>query len=285
METGFPFYSEDAMELYNPLPCIILTTSCTTNAFDAYGHRILNKDPCLSEAFIRNPYSGVVAYLGSSREGWSYRGSSKFGSSLLLNAYFYEFLFRHEEINFAKLVSRAKERLNIAEGANRWVVYSVNPIGDPEMPIYTNSPEKFTTPNYIWDGTNLHVETGLENCTIAITDKSTMGNNYFQAYKDTRQATFTGLVKGDYTLCITKHNYIPYMVNITSKIDYIQSKVIDGKSLYTGSTICIGRNVTTTKPAGPVTVRPESITTIDATNSVTLDKGFNCMKGAVLEIK
>ena len=55
--------------------------------------------------------------------------------------------------------------------------------------------------------------------------------------------------------------------------------------LITGSTICIGRNVTTTKPAGPVTVRPESITTIDATNSVTLDKGFNCMKGAVLEIK
>lgn len=25
--------------------------------------------------------------------------------------------------------------------------------------------------------------------------------------------------------------------------------------------------------------------TLDATNSVTLDKGFNCMKGAVLEIK
>lgn len=283
-ETGPFYYSEDALDLHNPLPCIITTTSCKTNAFDAFENPKFTKDPCLSEAFIRSPFSGVVAYLGSSRSGLVDQVLT-IGPSLSLNAYFYEFLFRNEEFNFAKLVSRAKERLNIEKATNRWVVYSVNPIGDPEMPIYTDSPEKFTTPNYSWDGTNLHVETGLENCTIAITDKSTMGNNYFQVYKDTRQATFTGLAKGDYTLCITKHNYIPYMVNITSKIDYIQSKVIDGKSLYTGSTISIGRNVTTTKPAGPVTIWPESTTIIDATNSVTLDRGFNCMKGAVLEIK
>lgn len=278
METGYFYTSNDALELYNPHQFIITTTSCNTNAFDA------NSDPCLSEAFIRNQESGVIAYLGSSRSGWFTVGTTKFGASLLLNSFFYEYLFTENETNFGKLVCNAKTKLtDQSVNAIKWIQYSVNPIGDPEMPIYTDIPQNFDLPIYNWNGTTLQVTTNIDSCTITITDKETKGNTYLQTYKNVQQANFIGLEEGDYTLCITKHNYIPYLTTIKSQVDYIQREHINDNRVYTGNYIRIGRNVTTEIPTGDVSIQSGASVTISASD-VTIQNGFFFKEGATLKI-
>ena len=283
MEKGLPYYSENALELYNPLPCIITTSSCLTNAFDAESNPKYKSDPCLSEAFIRNPNNGVVAYLGGSRSGWFYSGKEALGSSLSFNGRFYYHLFKRTTTKFGELVSCAKEMSGKGGGSTRWVIYSVNPIGDPEMPICTEIPQMFNIPSCTWNGTNLYVDTGLEDCTITITDKNTFGENYFQTYKDVRQAVFSNLGKDEYTLCITKHNYIPYLTTIKSQVDYIQREHINDNRVYTGNYIRIGRNVTTEIPTGDVSIQSGASVTISASD-VIIQNGFFFKEGAVLKI-
>ena len=81
---------DSAVTLINHQPTIIVTDACDTNAFDSSpGFTI---DPCLSESFLRNPMSGVIAYLGSSREGlFSKYGG---GTSMEFISAFYDELFQ-----------------------------------------------------------------------------------------------------------------------------------------------------------------------------------------------
>ena len=54
--------------------------------------------------------------------------------------------------------------------------------------------------------------------------------------------------------------------------------------MITGTDIYIGKDVTNATEEGPVVIESGS-TTFDATNSVTIKNGFECKKGATLEIK
>ena len=75
------FYRDTvAYKLQNEGFTIVNTVACLTNAFDS--SHVNFPDPCLSEAFIRNPNSGVVAYLGCSREGWTSINDTTLNSTL-----------------------------------------------------------------------------------------------------------------------------------------------------------------------------------------------------------
>jgi hypothetical protein len=88
---------------------------------------------------------------------------------------------------------------------------------------------------------------------------------------------------GNYQLCITGKNHIPLL--ITDMVGtYIQNQTFNGSNTITGKDIYIGKDVTKLKEEGPVIIESGS-TTFDATNSVTIKNGFECKKGAVLEIK
>ena len=64
LEAENKYYGKQAGELKNERYTIITTTACSTNMFD-------RPSPCLGEMFINNAYSGVVAYFGCSRYGWT----------------------------------------------------------------------------------------------------------------------------------------------------------------------------------------------------------------------
>lgn len=91
METGGSYTTSYAQQQSQANHTIIITGACLTNAFDS---NYSNSDPCLSEAFIRNEKNGVVAYLGSSRYGWTYGSeNSGLGPSMKYEAQFYNNLF------------------------------------------------------------------------------------------------------------------------------------------------------------------------------------------------
>lgn len=142
VENNKLYTTAEANTLTNKGYSVIVTSACLTNAFDD------NTDPCLSESFVRNPNSGVVAYLGCSREGWNSFGSPSIGTSLAYSSTFYQKLFGKEPANknFGTIVAMAKNRYVVRSKSTRpvrWVQFGLNPIGDPEMPIYTTKPKFF----------------------------------------------------------------------------------------------------------------------------------------------
>ena len=111
------------------------------------------------------------------------------------------------------------------------------------------------------------------------------GNSYYQTVTDSCNYVFQNVDSlENYQLCITKDNYIPLLItNLKSNV-IIQNQTFTNTSKITGIDIVIGSNVSKAVEEGPVIIESGS-TTFDATNSVTIKNGFECKKGATLEIK
>lgn len=284
-ETKPNYTSTEAYALQNSHPCIITTGACYTNAFDASSNAIYTSDPCLSEAFIRNPNSGVVAYLGGSRQGIGVSNSpTSMGTSIRLTANFYKALFSGESNKFGEMVAIAKSKFG-SGATSKWVRFSVNPIGDPEMNIYTDVPQEFSNISYTWNNNVLEINTETPNCTITVTSEIHNDNYYFQTYKDTSTAFFNDLSEGNYTLCVTKKNYRPYILFLSTNNLYIQNEELKGNKNYAGKNVYAGSNVTNNASSGEIIVKSGASVTIKALQNVILDKGFLCEKGAIFEIK
>lgn len=208
------YWDRDAAVVMNPSPMIITTIACDTNAFDSVDDFGYDK-PCLSETFIRNPNSGVIGYLGCSRSGWTDYYNHESGTSDKYQAKFFDNLFSDTfaEKNYGKLVAEAKYSLapNVANNSYmRWVQYGLNPLGDPEMPVFTSNPQIFT---------DIEIETSNDFIKInspinlgAITISSEAGTPYYYHYykscKDVNEASFSKLPKR-YTLTLSKQDYAP----------------------------------------------------------------------------
>lgn len=221
---------QDAATQSNSGYTLVTTMACNTNAFDKSG-----SDPCLSEALIRNADSGIIGYLGSSRYGWYYNGdySDKIlGKSLQYEAEFYKNLFsgKNVDLNFGKMVAYSKYSLiGLSNGNNayRWLQYSLNAIGDPEMPIFTTAPMKIPNPKVKVDGTKLQVSTELDSCTICLMSKSDNGQSYYKVLHNVKTATFENIADS-MSLCITKQNYIPKLISDVKTYDRLTNSVCVG---------------------------------------------------------
>lgn len=248
-------YNSSLAQALNNSKCTIVTTmACLTNAFDTSINGGSN-DPCLSEALIRNANSGVVAYLGCSRYGWGYSGgTNNLGPSLQYEAQFYKNLFSTDiqNKNYGVLVAAAKmAKVSSCSSYNafRWVQFGLNPIGDPEMPIYTSTPEEFDNCSVTFDNDNILVNTGVNGCNICVMSKDDNGATYYEVRNNTKDAAFAN-ISSNVSICITKQNYIPKVIDLSCI--YIQNETVTGPKTYNADIIKAGTAVTSTKPTGPV---------------------------------
>lgn len=266
----------DAQELNNTGYSIITTTACLTNAFD--------NDICLSEAFCRNNNSGILAYLGCSRDGWSSYFLSFMGPSFDYNGEFYKNLFTDTEGRFGKAVMSAKNQFiplcSTYSKAYRWIMLGLNPIGDPEMPVFINTPKRFENLNISFSNGNLNVNTNEQDCTICVSDTSNVETGFYEV-RTGSMATISSVGNG-YCVCITKAGYIPF-VAFCKDTEYLQNETITGDSNIVAGSIYAGRNVTTTKPQGPVLIQNGNVE-IYGTNGVTIKNDFEVLEGATLKI-
>lgn len=216
------YTSSDAVAMTSSQYSVITTTACHTNAFD-------KAEPCLSEAFIRNPNSGVVAYLGSSRFGWGVHSAYILGTSSEYEQAFYKYLFDNtlKDKNFGKVVAYAKSsRVSDRYTASRWLQFSLNPIGDAEMPIYTTTPQNFDKSIIKRTPHSVSVYTGVDSCNICIMSSKDDGVSCYKVYKNVSEVSDFA-VNTDLTICITKQNFIPKIYNVSSIRD-VKDKIIYG---------------------------------------------------------
>ncbi len=210
MEEGAGFSVKEASSLKNNAVGVILSSSCYINSFD-------RADPCLSEALMRNPYGGCVAFWGSARDAWGLPNiSENLGPSYLFNAKFLENLYKEGQAeraySFAALCSNAKANISgnsTIAGAYWFLQYSLNAMGDPELPIYSQNPSIFDNVRiYKWDN-HLTVNTGgISNCRICITSED-LELGFQEVAEGVSYFTFDNLPES-YQVTITKRNFIPY---------------------------------------------------------------------------
>ena len=255
-ETGDPYYRDWAANLRNNNPTIITTTACTTNAFDSFRY---SADPCLSEAFIRNPNSNVVAYLGCSREGWGYDNTSpRLGPSFQYERNYYKLLFNSQilEKNWGKIVALAKAKTIPGckkDGPNRWIQFGLNAIGDPEMPVFIDKPLEFTSVSIESLSSGLTLNTGIPGCRVCIMSCGDNGLTKYNVY-DSIQSVSIDPITQSVSVCITKQGYIPRIFYLNSQDIFVQNEMLKNTSVYRGGRIFIGRNVTNLKEVGDVEV-------------------------------
>jgi hypothetical protein len=209
MESGPDYNINDASVLQSPVAGLFITNSCKPSAFDL-------REPSLAEAFLRNPNGGCVAFLGSSRDGYSNSNPSNvLGPSLNFNASFFKYLFEEQTEpglnSFASIVSRVKT--DFADcgsfgGAYHYLLYSINALGDPEMPLFTTNPNTFKSVRIDQLGNSITVKTGGVMSTICVTGHD-IGMGYQQVVENVSSHTFQD-VPDSLQVTITAPNYIPY---------------------------------------------------------------------------
>ena len=114
--------------------------SCLTGAID-----YVNDGDCFAEHIINNPNGGGVASIMNTRYGWGYIPGP--GPSETIDTTFFHILFNDTIKNIGRLNSISKEYfVPIAEiegrnGFYRWCMYELWLFGEPEMSLWTGSPE------------------------------------------------------------------------------------------------------------------------------------------------
>lgn len=238
------FTNSNASSLTNQNTSIITTSSCNTNWFDD------DSEKCISEAFLRNPNGGAVAYFGASRKTYL-ASDTTYLFSELFSIHFYDFLFHsaceYDDFCYGSVTSNVKRiiaddpQANLYTAKRRWHLFEYNAMGDAEMPIYTDNPSDFTNVSVSKSGTSVTVNTGgVSGCRIALTSTDG-GDTYFDVEDDVSSYTFTN-VNSPFYVSVTKHNYVPY---INSDYQFLNTR-IEGNPFIGSSRTYYVRNL----PAG-----------------------------------
>lgn len=295
------FFSSDADTIQSAFPKIIETTACYTNGFDRDEN--LN-GPSLSESFMRNPINGVVAYIGSSRQGYGKYVSPQapqkhYVFSILFNRRYIAGLFQLnidlckdstdnlKVKHLGKLVDYAKRGWSLKltsnpnknDGiyTNRKLYFAVNTLGDPEMPIYTQHPMLFDNVTCQVDSVNnrIVINTNVTDTKIYVLSTGKLYETAGMTYE------LPMMDKDSIEFVLTKQNYVPTLFTPFKTTKYIQNETISENTMYSGyDYIRVGRNVDITKPLGNVVVNSGKSLNLKANKEIEIRNNFEVPLGA-----
>ncbi len=106
---------------------LLYSINCTSNAIDFAS---------LGEAFLVNSHGGAVANVGSTREDFPVTGRS-------YQDEFYKLVFQNKVATLGQAFAQQKvpfTGLAFYDNTHRWTQYTLNLLGDPELPIWWRKP-------------------------------------------------------------------------------------------------------------------------------------------------
>lgn len=242
------FFRIDADSLKNGDSLSILyTIGCWANAIDYNA---------ISEHFINNPYGGCVAFIGNSRYGWGSPGHPGFGYSDRFDASFFHNLFDKKLTNIglalaiskADFIPRSRE-----ENVYRWHQYQLNLLGDPEMPVWLDEPQKMiiVSPDSVLNNNTFRVRVtdlsnkALDSSLVCLTKRDENSDGVVileKSYTDYMgEAVFNLDYQNPCSLLVTAtlNGYIPIQKNIILSTDgpylsYIEKNIVETIGNYDG---------------------------------------------------
>lgn len=131
--------NDEIAGLYNSSYFLAYSQGCNAAGFDS-GTR---SDDCAGEHFtVENGTGGAFAYIGNTRYGWYWRGSTE-GSSQQYDKEFFDAVFNESITNIGIALQDSKQDLlgSIGvTGSMRWCYFELCLLGDPETSISETTP-------------------------------------------------------------------------------------------------------------------------------------------------
>ncbi len=191
---------------------IMASIGCWTAAFDF---------DCIAEHWVNSPNGGGVAFIGNSSYGWGSPGNPGFGYSDRFDSRIFYSLFVEDNFHLGAALALSKVYFiphSREKNVYRWHQYQLNLLGDPEMPVWTDTPEtlKVSYPQSVPLGSSRilitvkdkNSNTAIKNALICLMKGS---ESYASGYTDASGSIFldaTPSTSGDCDLTVTAHNYL-----------------------------------------------------------------------------
>jgi hypothetical protein len=172
---------------------------------------------------IYNPEQAGVSFTGNTRDGWFYSGYPEELSGKM-DREWWKSLFNYNKCILGEILADCKNR-NLPSGGSlnlkRHCRWTVNLLGEPAMPIWTDTPTSLTAthPETLpadSSSFSVHVESegsDLENAYVCLWKP---GEVYLTDYTDANgDVDFnpSPITPGSLFVTVTKHNYLPYEGN------------------------------------------------------------------------
>ena len=279
------FSSYHALNLHNDgFPMVVTTAACFTANFSAY-------NPCLAESFLFHPTGGAIAYFGSTFEGICTQSiSSDYGPAMTLCADFWNQLSENNHYGNAARMAKNASAYWADHGSIQydWQIKGLNPLGDCEMPIYTEVPKEFSgmmiTVNF--ENILLEYDCVFEDWKTACVSKNDHGESFFLADEGMDCVYVNNTTP--HTFCLTKKNYVPlvvesgrYVGNALNNDLYLQNITYESNTVVYNSenNVYIGNHVDSSSDYGDVTIESGATLNIDFENRVVIQSGIKCKAG------
>lgn len=287
---------------------IMASIGCWTAAFDF---------DCIAEHWVNSPNGGGVAFIGNSSYGWGSPGNPGFGYSDIFDSRFFYSLFVEDNFHLGAALSLCKTYFipySREKNVYRWHQYQLNLLGDPEMPVWTDTPEtlKVSHPQSVPLGSSRilitvkdkNSNTAIKNALVCLMKGS---ESYASGYTDASGSIFldaTPSTSGDCDLTVTAHNYLLSEITIPvvsgSYVNYL-GWIIDDTSGNSDGIANPNENIllpTTIKNCGNTTANNiqlklrsldplvtiqdsiESLSSLSPGDSITIDDAFEISIGA-----
>lgn len=251
-----PYYtltSVNALSNENLLP-VIFNIDCSVGEY-------FTTDTCLAEKFLIKENGGCVGSIAASGCVFT-QINSLFGLGLIdaiwpnieTNGNFNEFssLSNDSIFDLGGIMNYGFATIaNTTQSLYREnIMNAYHCFGDPSMMIYTQRPNEFSNVQIHIVNDSIQIIPNVSDCIITGYNKYTGATC---CYKTNERGLRMPIERG-LSICIDKHNYIPFVWN-SDKDLYIQNKIIrdEQRELWAG-TIKIGNAVTSEEPVGNVQI-------------------------------
>ena len=207
--------SDDMMALTNaPRYTVFYTLACDPAALDGVMGSV-------GRSFLESPNGGGF-FVGNSRYGWYWPGASGYGTGDLFDREFFKSIFLRGFVNLGAIHADAKvQRIPYStyDDTDRWTQFSLNLLGDPETPLWLDTPKALAA-SY-----PAEIETGSHIFTVSVSSGGSSvgqariclwkGNDVYLVTETMCDGTASFEVSpadtGTVLVTITKNGYLPHL--------------------------------------------------------------------------
>ena len=172
----------------------------------------------IAEVFvIYNPQQAGVSFTGNTRDGWFYSSSNNTLTSLV-DREWWKSLFTYDKYILGLTLADGKNRNHPNTNIWRHCVWTFNLLGEPAMPLWTDTPAAVTVTHSVTlppgsSSFTVHAESGGSDLVSAYVCLWKPGEVYLrQSTNSSGDAVFTPnpATTGSLYVTVTKKNYLPY---------------------------------------------------------------------------
>ncbi|MBN1211313.1 MAG: thrombospondin type 3 repeat-containing protein [candidate division Zixibacteria bacterium] len=198
----------------NNLLSVIYSLGCHANEMDY--------NDAISEHFvIYNNLQAGVAFTGNTRSGWFYVGDP-YSLSNQLDIYWWRGLFEQNRYRLGEALAWTKNN-NPSTSDWRYSQWTLNLLGEPEMPVWTDTPEQFAVSHpasitVTVTSVTVHVEQSgggnLQDAFVCLWKGSEVYDTRYTGSDGDALFNLISPTEGDILVTVTAQNFVPYRGSI-----------------------------------------------------------------------